>query len=814
MLKGYLAEPPSLPAPAPQPSAWALSLPHGAVVERTSDDSVDWRRGWAALVRFRWLIAAVVFAGTLFGVALTRVVQPAYVTQATVWIDESGRPGAEQGPMRPAQLLAPQAWMDLLRSYAVLESVARSERLYLDVDNPARDGAFAGFGVGERYRPGSYRLTVGPGRTSYALTTEAGTVLERGVPGDSIGRTEGFRWSPGPDQLPANGAIAFRLTTLRDAARRLDASLDARVDLSGSFLEASLKGSNPAQLARSLNALIQRYVAVAADLKRERLAQATAALTDQAQQAHRQLDAAETALEQFDARTITLPSASSGRSDSSGASPGAIGESPQVASFLALVAERDSLRVDREALQRSLGSGNDSGQVVDGLSPIGAVHGSPELASALQELTTKRAELRTLEYKYTDAYPPVARLRRDIATLERHTIPTLARQLIAVLARRERDLNRQVTSEARPLRNIPVRAIAEARLRRTARLAEALYTTLQARYDAARVEAASTFPDLSVLDSAVAPARPERDTASRLLTLAVCASLGLAIAAAVLLDRLDPRVRYPEQVSVDMGLPILGAVPHLHGDAARGAVGPGGEPRDDVMGALEGLRAVCLNLVHAHGGVVPFGVTITSLDPGDGKSFITANLARAFAAAGRRTVLVDGDARRGRLDRLLRVSRRPGLIDYLRGEVPLAAILRATGQPLLTLVPCGARAANAPELFGGHGMTDFMKELLAQFDVVLVDSPPLTAAVDPLILAGLTGDVALVLRTGRSRRDAAAARLEVFQRLSVRLLGVILNDVPADASYAYEAYRYYLPGYAARDEARVDPPRWSDASVG
>ena len=95
-------------------------------------------------------------------------------------------------------------------------------------------------------------------------------------------------------------------------------------------------------------------------------------------------------------------------------------------------------------------------------------------------------------------------------------------------------------------------------------------------------------------------------------------------------------------------------------------------------------------------------------------------------------------------------------------------------------------------------MSQLVTALRPSYDVILVDSPPLSAGVDPLILGTLTGHLVVVLRTGYSHRDVAAAKLEVLQRLPIRLLGAILNAVPAGAAYRY--YSYYLPGYEAVDE--------------
>ncbi|PYO40911.1 MAG: hypothetical protein DMD29_05650, partial [Gemmatimonadetes bacterium] len=191
---------------------------------------------------------------------------------------------------------------------------------------------------------------------------------------------------------------------------------------------------------------------------------------------------------------------------------------------------------------------------------IGAVQHSPELKDALQELTTKQADLRTLRYHYTEAYPPLARKAAEVATLERQTIPTLVRSLIDELGTRMEELDRRIGSASQELRRIPARSVEEARLRRSVTIADNLYTSLQQNYEAAKLAEASSIPDIRIFDKAVVPLQPVKNSAPRLLLLGFLGGLGLALAGVVLLDRFDPRVRYPEQVSHDLGLPILGAV--------------------------------------------------------------------------------------------------------------------------------------------------------------------------------------------------------------------------------------------------------------
>ena len=788
------AGPPAFVPPPPPPV--------GAEFGVAEEGGLDWRRVLSAVVRFKWLIVAVTVAGTVAGVVATRFLSPAYVAQGTIWIDQPDQRGPDRGPIRPGQLLEPEAWVELLKSYAVLDEVVRDERMFLTPKSPADDAVFNRFRVAEEYRPGGYRLTVDGAGRGYTLASDDGIELDQGALGDSIGMRLGFRWAPGAGTLAAGRTIEFSLATLRDAARGLADALEVRMDENGNLLRMELQGSEPARIAAVVNAIAERYVEVAADMKRKRLTELTKILDEQLASARQNLQSAETALQGYRVQTITLPSdrpapaASTGNAAAGGTPSGQ--QDPVFSSFFNMQLDREQAHRDREALERVLAQQADSGLSAEALSVVGSVQTNAELSEALKELSAKQAELRALRYKYSDEYPPVQRLLGEIATLQRQTIPTLARGLASQLAERDAELSRRLDADSRSLRAIPPRAIEEARLRRNVTLAENLYTTLQQRYDEARLAEASTVPDVRILDHAVVPRRPVKNTAPRVILLGFAASLGLGVFGAVLLDRVDPKVRYPDQVSREMGLAILGAVPHLRTISQAGRHGRGARVPEDVNQVVEALRGVCLNLVYAHGGRAPLLVTITSPGAGDGKSFLAANLAHTFADGGHRTLLIDADIRRGVLHRRLSARRRPGLSDFLRGEAPLDAILQATPYPSLSLIGCGTRAYNAPELLGSPAMSELVQGMRSGYDAILIDSPPLGAGVDPLILGTLTGTLALVLRTGYSHRDVAAAKLEVLQRLPIRMLGAILNDVPAGGAYRY--YSYYLPGYEAADE--------------
>src|SRR5712691_2503984 len=147
-----------LPAPRlPEVSA-PVVLRSRTPTPEPEDAGPDWRRIASALWRFKWVVILMVAAGIGAALAATRVLRPAYVAQANVWIDvpnrSNGDRGADRGPIRPGALLDADSWVELLRSYVVLDQVVRDLRLYLEVKSPGDRPGFAGFGVSETFRPG------------------------------------------------------------------------------------------------------------------------------------------------------------------------------------------------------------------------------------------------------------------------------------------------------------------------------------------------------------------------------------------------------------------------------------------------------------------------------------------------------------------------------------------------------------------------------------------------------------------------------------------------------------------------------------
>jgi succinoglycan biosynthesis transport protein ExoP len=746
-----------------------------------------WRRYASAVLRYKWLVIAITVAGTGCGFYAARLVRPEYVAQVMFWVEASD--GSERGPIRNTELLRSAAWVDLLKAYTVLDYTVREERLFLHFATPRDSVLFRTFDLKENVHPGAYKLTVDTSGRTFTLATKGGITLQRGAVGDSVGPALGFIWVPSRAEITRGSNIEFSVAQPRDASRELADRLTTTMAERGNFLRLELRGAEPVRITTTLNTIAKRYVSLAADLKQQKLKELAKILDEQLVSASANLHNAELALESFRVRTVTLPSQAGG---STPVTPGLEStRDPAFANFFNMKIEREALRRDRQAIERAIAQAKDSALVVEALDVVPAVKNSTELSQALQERTTKRMELRALRTRYTDQHAQVKQAMTQIEALEQRTVPRLVGELVKELATREAKLEAMVTAASGELREMPMRANEEARLRREVSISEQLYTTLQARYEEARLAAAGNVPDVRVLDSAAVPQEPVNDTRTRILLGAFLGSIGLGVVVSLLLDRWDSRVRYPEQVTQGMGLPILGAVPQT---ALKGRNAP-----EDITQVLESFRELRLNLRNAI-GTSPLIVTVTSPGPGDGKTFTASNLALTFAEEGQRTLLIDGDIRRGGQHRVFSRPRKPGLTDYLAGSVNREAVILETSKPGLHLITCGTRTQDGPKLLGSTTMVDLIAYARAHYDVLILDSPPLGAGIDPVILGTLASNLLLVLRTGVTDRALTEAKLELLDRQPVRIVGAVLNAVPKQIAYGYYAY---TAGYEATNEDGV-----------
>jgi capsular exopolysaccharide synthesis family protein len=222
---------------------------------------------------------------------------------------------------------------------------------------------------------------------------------------------------------------------------------------------------------------------------------------------------------------------------------------------------------------------------------------------------------------------------------------------------------------------------------------------------------------------------------------------------------------------------------------------------------VESFRTLRLAIRYECPPNAPVVLAVSSPSSNDGKSLVSSNLALAFASAGNRTLLIDGDVRRGTLHSTFDTQVTPGLVDYLSNGVGIDTVVRSTSSENLFLLPRGTRASRAPELLVSDRMSALIQAARQKFDVVIIDSPPFVAGVDAYALAAAAGNILVVLRQGMSDRKLAAIKLAIADRLPIRFLGAVINGVSSGGMYRYYGTNYSGGAAAAHSIGSLATPR-------
>jgi capsular exopolysaccharide synthesis family protein len=310
------------------------------------------------------------------------------------------------------------------------------------------------------------------------------------------------------------------------------------------------------------------------------------------------------------------------------------------------------------------------------------------------------------------------------------------------------------------------------------------------------IESGGTSEDSGIVKlvpvtNAVLPTSPTSPDVPRILLFGLGAGIALAYLVVMLRLRLDTRIRRPDDITALTDVGLIGTIPksrdlhsRLHSeDLLRGAVG-------------ESLRHLRTNLMFADPDTSPRSVVVTSPQPGEGKSTVSALLARALALRGGKVVLIDGDLRRPMIATLFDIDTGIGLTQVLSGAVPLDEALVRTDTPGLFVLPAGRIPHNPSEVVGSERMRDLIAELSGDH-LVVIDAPPALPVTDAMIMAQRVDGIIVITFMAKSRKEHLKKVLQFAEKVNVRIFGIVLNGIPqgrAAGVYGYETY-----GYASDD---------------
>jgi polysaccharide biosynthesis transport protein len=472
--------------------------------------------------------------------------------------------------------------------------------------------------------------------------------------------------------------------------------------------------------------------------------------------------------------------------------------------------DAQSERMRKEALFQFAKAGD--------IADVPQLRDNPVLQGLTQKRQTATADYNDALSQYGPNFPKVQRLQAQLKDMDqliqKETVNTLSRIETDYREARERE---NLLSKALDQQKVAANEMAEKMveyniLKREAEASKTLYDGLMTKLKEVGISAALQSSNIRIVDPAMIPTYPSRPAKARNIALAFLVGLVGGIGLALMREYLDNTVKTPDDIETLARLPSLAVVPQFgasNGNGRRkllpGISTNGHEKRVELVAQhlpksqmSEAFRALRTSLLLSQPGRPPQVILVTSALPREGKTTAAANLAVTLAQLGDRTVLVDADLRKPGVGRLLNLGggKYAGFSSYLAGVSSLDLVtVPHPDIPNLAAIPTGPLPPNPADLLSSHKLTEAIAELRTKFKFVVIDSPPIMAATDAVILSVQTDGVLLVVRSGETPKEAFTRTRDLLMSVKCHILGVVLNAVDSGAPDYYYSYRYYPYSY-------------------
>ena len=440
------------------------------------------------------------------------------------------------------------------------------------------------------------------------------------------------------------------------------------------------------------------------------------------------------------------------------------------------------------------------------------------LTESRNEAQQKFAEVKT---HYGVNHPEFKRAQTTVAEIDRElqsTKDSIERRVeieYRSALDREQMLQKAVVETKAEFDRLNARSFEYQALKREAEGDKKLYEDLVRKIKEAGINAGFQNSSIRVADAARPGLKPVFPVIPLNVALAFLFSSLLAFGVAVVSDAMDNTIRDPEQVMRTLKTQVVGSLPQVKtwrgqlatvsmNGSSNGNVVPQGENGHRSLSTYEEAIRTLRNSILLTDFERQFKtLLVTSASPSEGKSTIAIHLAVAHAQQHRRTLVIDGDLRRPSIHKRFGLSNALGLSNVLLNDLPWReALLKPVGIPDLDILPAGSVSRRAADLIG-NGLQPLLDEVSRQYDLVILDAPPLLGFPEPLQMATAVDGVVIVARAGQTSRKGVASVLHTLHRLRANVVGLVLNEVHREISDTYYYYGYYGKYYKHYNSAET-----------
>ena len=409
--------------------------------------------------------------------------------------------------------------------------------------------------------------------------------------------------------------------------------------------------------------------------------------------------------------------------------------------------------------------------------------------------------------KYGKNHPQMVAIDSELKTLQKRksqeinrVINSLKNEYKVALAKEE-SLKDALSKQKEELLDLNEKAIQYGVLRREVESAQNIYEMLIKRFKETSLSENMRAGNIRIIDKAEVPKTPVKPKKRVSIILAMIVGLFGGTGLAFLLEYLDNTIKTPDDLKQYLNIPDLGPVP-LFAAENKGNPGKGKDRTSDLIAlhsprstASESYRGIRTNIMFSTAESVPQVILVSSSGPREGKTITAANIAITMAQAGSKIIILDCDMRRPEIHNLFGATRDRGMSNILVGVDNIGEIIQSTEIPNLDVITSGPIPPNPSEMLGSKRMESLLVALRKKYDHILIDSPPVTAVTDALVLSKSADGVIMVIRTGDMARQIVKNGIGQFNNVGAHIIGAVLNGIDLSSSkysyYYYQYYRYY-----------------------
>jgi capsular exopolysaccharide synthesis family protein len=465
-------------------------------------------------------------------------------------------------------------------------------------------------------------------------------------------------------------------------------------------------------------------------------------------------------------------------------------------------------RLQKEALHRQLTNVSADTSGVDTFPVLAQNTTIQEIKQQIAQLNADKARL--LQTR-TENHPDAAKLNAQLESTHRRlrsettkVLESISNEYRNALAE-EQNLSRSLDEQKQQAIVLNRKNINFSILQREAEGERVVYNALAQQEKEMRIASNSRANNVQLADAAEVPGGPYTPNHGRDWLMALILGLALGVAFAYTVEYLDDTVKIPDDVTRRLKLPLLGLIPAVEGGKVPVLLNP--VPHD--FG--EAFRSLRTSLVFTNGTDGKRMIAVTSTQPLEGKTTTACNLAVALALGGSRVMLIDADMRRPGLHRTMGLQNEVGLSHVLTGQARVREAVQRTSEPNLYVMTAGRTPPNPSELLSSARMQNLIANLqTGPFDWVIIDTPPVLAVTDAVIIAPYVSGLVFVIGSEMTRRAHAERAIETMQGGKPNIIGAVLNRVDLNRNKYYYS-RYY--GYHYKNYYGSETPPATDAAA-